>query len=130
MDALPLQEFMLLPIGATNFAEAMRMASETYHYLKDIIKAKYGLDACNVGDEGGFAPNIQTSEEGLELLKAAIDKAGYTGKLFIGMDAAASEFFKQACSVFRRHMFRIRLSLAEYSTPISSKYISYMPNLT
>lgn len=94
-NKLAMQEFMLLPIGASSFTEAMRMASETYHDLKDVIKAKYGQDACNVGDEGGFAPNIQSSEEGLELLKIAIDKAGYTGKVFIGMDCAASEFFKE-----------------------------------
>ncbi|KAL5660600.1 hypothetical protein ACJX0J_027725, partial [Zea mays] len=56
---------------------------------------KYGQDATNVGDEGGFAPNIQENKKGLELLKAAIEKAGYTGKVFIGMDVAASEFFSE-----------------------------------
>jgi len=86
---------MLIPLGAANFSEALRMGSETYHWLKDIIRERYGQDACNVGDEGGFAPDISSGEEGLELLKAAIDKAGYTGKIFIGMDVAASEFFKQ-----------------------------------
>jgi len=91
---------MLLPIGASTFADAMKMASETYHTLKDVIKAKYGQDACNVGDEGGFAPNIQSAEEGLDLLKIAIEKAGYTGKVFIGMDVAASEFFKDVCDHF------------------------------
>ena len=96
-----LQEFMLMPIGASSFTEAMRMASETYHTLKEVIKAKYGIDACNVGDEGGFAPDIQSGEEGLELLKTAIDKAGYTGKVFIAMDAAASEFFKNVCLQYR-----------------------------
>jgi len=85
---------MLLPTGATNFREAMRMGSEIYHTLKGVIKAKYGLDACNVGDEGGFAPSIQDNMEGLELLKVAIEKAGYTGKVKIGMDVAASEFFE------------------------------------
>lgn len=59
-----------------------------------MIKAKYGLDACNVGDEGGFAPSIQDNMEGLELLKVAIEKAGYTGKVKIGMDVAASEFYE------------------------------------
>jgi enolase len=57
-NKLAMQEFMLLPTGAANFREAMRMGSEIYHHLKAVIKAKYGLDACNVGDEGGFAPNI------------------------------------------------------------------------
>jgi len=92
-NKLAMQEFMILPIGAANFSEAMRMGSEVYHNLKGIIVSKYGQDAANVGDEGGFAPNIQGSKEGLDLLKAAIDKAGYTGKVKIGMDVAASEFF-------------------------------------
>ena len=72
----------------------MRIGSEIYHTLKGVIKAKYGQDACNVGDEGGFAPNIQDNMEGLELLKQAIEKAGYTGKVQIGMDVAASEFYE------------------------------------
>lgn len=63
-----------------------------YQVLKGIIKKKYGQDACNVGDEGGFAPNIQDNREGLILLVDAIEKAGYTGKVKIGMDVAASEF--------------------------------------
>jgi enolase len=71
------------------------MGSEIYHNLKSVIKSKYGLDACNVGDEGGFAPNIQDNMEGLELLKVAIEKAGYTGKVQIGMDVAASEFYEE-----------------------------------
>ncbi|KAF9625790.1 hypothetical protein IFM89_027122 [Coptis chinensis] len=89
---LAMQEFMILPVGATSFAEAMRMGSEVYHILKGIIMAKYGQDACNVGDEGGFAPNVQDNREGLVLLIDAIEKAGYTGKIKIGMDVAASEF--------------------------------------
>lgn len=93
-NKLAMQEFMLLPTGASNFREAMRMGSEIYHHLKGVIKSKYGQDACNVGDEGGFAPNIQDNMEGLELLKVAIEKAGYTGKVKIGMDVAASEFYE------------------------------------
>ncbi len=93
-NKLAMQEFMILPVGASNFREAMRMGAECYHNLKKVIKAKYGQDAVNVGDEGGFAPNIQDNKEGLELLKEAIEKAGYTGKVRIGMDVAASEFFK------------------------------------
>jgi len=93
-NKLAMQEFMILPIGASSFSEAMRMGAEVYHHLKNIIKDKYGQDATNVGDEGGFAPNIQENKEGLELLKAAIAKAGYTDKVKIGMDVAASEFFK------------------------------------
>ncbi|KAI8325083.1 alpha-enolase [Martensiomyces pterosporus] len=93
-NKLAMQEFMILPTGAASFTEAMRIGSEVYHNLKSVIKAKYGQDATNVGDEGGFAPNIQSSEEGLELLNEAIAKAGYTGKVEIGMDSAASEFYK------------------------------------
>ncbi|KAJ2308094.1 phosphopyruvate hydratase [Coemansia sp. RSA 2705] len=93
-NKLAMQEFMILPTGASSFTEAMRMGSEVYHKLKGVIKNKYGQDATNVGDEGGFAPNIQSSEEGLSLLNEAIEKAGYTGKVEIGMDAAASEFYK------------------------------------
>jgi enolase len=93
-NKLAMQEFMILPTGASNFTEAMRMGSEVYHHLKAVIKSKYGLDACNVGDEGGFAPNILDNFEGLELLRVAIEKAGYTGKVKIGMDVAASEFYK------------------------------------
>jgi len=93
-NALAFQEFMILPVGASSFTEAMRMGAEVYQHLKLVIKAKYGLDATNVGDEGGFAPNIQDAKEGLDLLVTAIEKAGYTGKIKIGMDVAASEFFE------------------------------------
>ena len=94
-NKLAMQEFMILPVGAKSFSEAMRMGSEVYHHLKTVIKAKYGQDACNVGDEGGFAPNIQENKEGLELLKEAIEKAGYTGAIKIGMDVAAAEFYTE-----------------------------------
>ena len=93
-NTLAMQEFMIAPVGAKNFAEAMRMGSEVYHTLKKVIKAKYGQDATNVGDEGGFAPNVSSGEEALDLLVQAIEKAGYTGKVKIALDVAASEFFK------------------------------------
>eukprot|EP00232_Nephroselmis_pyriformis_P025627 CAMPEP_0182871986 /NCGR_PEP_ID=MMETSP0034_2-20130328/11434_1 /TAXON_ID=156128 /ORGANISM="Nephroselmis pyriformis, Strain CCMP717" /LENGTH=478 /DNA_ID=CAMNT_0025004557 /DNA_START=33 /DNA_END=1469 /DNA_ORIENTATION=+ len=94
-NALAMQEFMILPIGASSFTEALQMGTEVYHNLKSVIKAKYGQDACNVGDEGGFAPNIGSNKEGLDLVVEAIEKAGYTGKVKIGMDVAASEFFTE-----------------------------------
>ncbi|SCZ93566.1 BZ3500_MvSof-1268-A1-R1_Chr6-3g08743 [Microbotryum saponariae] len=105
-NALAFQEFMLLPVGAKDFNEAMQMGTETYHstrtdtnVLKAVIKKKYGQDGelvstVNVGDEGGFAPNVQGAEDSLELLKEAIEKAGYTGKVKIGLDVASSEFYK------------------------------------
>ncbi len=93
-NKLAMQEFMLLPVGATSFREAVRMVAEIYQTLKKVIKKKYGQDAVNVGDEGGFAPNIQENKEALELLKEAIELSGYTGKVKMAMDVAASEFFK------------------------------------
>jgi enolase len=93
-NKLAMQEFMLLPVGAQSFAEAMRMGTEVYHHLKAEIKSRYGLDATAVGDEGGFAPNILDNKEALNLCTSAIEKAGYTGKIVIGMDIAASEFHK------------------------------------
>lgn len=94
-NKLAMQEFMILPTGAGTFTEAMKIGSEVYHHLKKVIKDKFGLDATAVGDEGGFAPNIQNNKEGLQLIKDAIDQAGYTGKVEIGMDVAASEFFRK-----------------------------------
>lgn len=94
-NKLAMQEFMILPTGATSFTEAMKMGSEVYHHLKAVIKKKYGLDATCVGDEGGFAPNILENKEALELIKQSIELAGYTGKIEIGMDVAASEFCKE-----------------------------------
>ena len=84
-NRLAFQEFMILPLGASCFTEAMVMGCETYHALKGVIKDKYGQDACNVGDEGGFAPNIQSNVEGVELLMQAIKKAGYEKEMKIGM---------------------------------------------
>ncbi|KAJ1922139.1 phosphopyruvate hydratase [Mycoemilia scoparia] len=94
-NKLAMQEFMILPTGASSFTEALKMGSEVYHNLKSVIKKKYGQDATNVGDEGGFAPNILDAKDALDLLIEAINKAGYEGKIKIGMDVAASEFYKQ-----------------------------------
>ncbi|XP_069506747.1 gamma-enolase [Ambystoma mexicanum] len=93
-NKLAMQEFMILPVGAESFRDALRIGAEVYHNLKSVIKEKYGKDATNVGDEGGFAPNILENSEALELLKEAIEKAGYTDKIVLGMDVAASEFYK------------------------------------
>lgn len=83
-----------MPTGARSFREALQIGAEVYHSLKGVIKKKYGLDATNVGDEGGFAPSIQENREGLNLLIEAIEKAGHTGKVSLAMDVAASEFFE------------------------------------
>jgi len=93
-NKLAMQEFMILPIGAPSFAEGLRYGAEVYQLLKKVIKEKYGESAnLSVGDEGGFAPDIQNNEEGLELINRAIELAGYHGKVVIGMDVAASEFY-------------------------------------
>lgn len=94
-NKLAMQEFMILPTGASSFTEAMKIGSEVYHNLKKVILQKFGLDATAVGDEGGFAPNILDNKEGLVLIQQAIQNAGYAGKVEIGMDVAASEFFKE-----------------------------------
>lgn len=99
-NALAPQEFMILPVGATSFAEAMRMGTDTYHTLKELIVAKYGLDAANVGDEGGFAPPCDSFEAALDLLVAAIDAAGYAGKVKIGIDPASSEFYREGDALY------------------------------
>mmetsp|Transcript_74644 Transcript_74644/g.165064 ORF Transcript_74644/g.165064 Transcript_74644/m.165064 type:complete len:873 (+) Transcript_74644:82-2700(+) len=92
-NRLACQEFMILPVGASSFKDAMIMGAEVYHNLKSVIKKKYGQDACNVGDEGGFAPNVQDNNEALDVLMEAIKKSGHEGKVKIGTDVAASEFF-------------------------------------
>jgi len=90
-NKLAFQEYFIIPVGATNFREAMRIGCECYHTLKGIIKKKFGGDATLIGDEGGFAPPCD-AREGVALVKEAIDKAGYSDKCAIGMDVAASEF--------------------------------------
>ncbi|KAH7824390.1 enolase (ENO) [Monocercomonoides exilis] len=94
-NKLPMQEYMIAPCVATSFAESIRMGAEIYGCLKGIIKARFGIDATNVGDEGGFAPPVIDVMEPLELLVEAIEKAGYTGRVRICMDSAASEFYDE-----------------------------------
>ncbi|MEY8001159.1 phosphopyruvate hydratase [Clostridium sp. Mt-5] len=89
-----LQEFMIMPAGAPNFSEALRMGSEVYHTLKSLLKSK-GYDT-GVGDEGGFAPNLKSNEEAIQIIVEAIEKAGYApGKdIYIALDPASSEFYE------------------------------------
>jgi enolase len=93
-NSLDIQEFMILPVGAPTFREALRYGAEIFHALKKIL-ADRGLSTA-VGDEGGFAPDLGSNEEALEVILQAIDKAGYkAGKdIYLGLDAASSEFFK------------------------------------
>jgi len=86
---------MILPVGCSTFKEALICGAEVYHTLKGVIKKKYGQDACNVGDEGGFAPSVQDNDEALDVLMEAIQKSGHAAKIKIGTDVAASEFYKE-----------------------------------
>jgi len=92
-NRLACQEFMIVPTGAANFKDAMIIGAEIYHTLKTVIKKKYGQDACNVGDEGGFAPSVQDNDEALDILMDAIEKSGHKEKVKIATDVAASEFY-------------------------------------
>lgn len=97
-----IQEFMIVPAGAPNFSEALRMGTETFHTLKKILKEK-NLNTA-VGDEGGFAPNLKSNEEALELIVQAIEKAGYKpGKdIFLALDPAATEFYENGKYIFKK----------------------------
>ncbi|MGZ8428263.1 MAG: phosphopyruvate hydratase [Candidatus Deferrimicrobiaceae bacterium] len=97
-----IQEFMVMPVGAKSFSEALRMGVETFHHLKKVLKGK-GLNT-NVGDEGGFAPRLRSNAEAIEVILEAIGKAGYKpGKdIGIALDAAASEFREKGGYVFRK----------------------------
>lgn len=91
---LAMQEFMVLPTGATSFKEGLQIGAEVYHHLSKIIKKRYGKSAANVGDEGGFGvPSIQDEFETLDLILDAIKESGHEGKIEIGLDVAASEFY-------------------------------------
>jgi len=99
-NRLACQEFMILPTGASSFKEAMIIGAEVYHNLKGCIKKKYGQDACNVGDEGGFAPTVQDNNEALDVLMEAINKSGHKDKVKIGTDVAASEFYDDKTKLY------------------------------
>ncbi|MGB9719078.1 MAG: phosphopyruvate hydratase [Candidatus Anstonellales archaeon] len=91
---LAIQEFMLFPANVNSFSEAMQAASEIYQQLKADLVKKYGKSAKNVGDEGGFAPNMKEVEEAFEILVRAIEETGYSKKVFIAIDSAATSFYE------------------------------------
>lgn len=97
---LDIQEFMIAPVGAPHFSIALRMACEVFHNLKSLLKSK--KLSTSVGDEGGFAPSLNSNQEALELILAAIDKAGYkAGKeIYLALDCAASSFYKDGSYAF------------------------------
>jgi enolase len=100
---LDIQEFMIVPIGADKFIEAIRIAVEVYGNLKSILKDRYGKNSINVGDEGGFAPPLKQTREALSLLEESIKKAGYEpGKdVLLAIDAAASQFYDPEEKVYK-----------------------------
>jgi len=96
-SGLRIQEFMIVPAGASSYSEALRMAVEVYQQLRTILSKRYGKSAINVGDEGGFAPPLKTAPEALSVIENAISSSGYEpGKeIFLALDAAASEFYSE-----------------------------------
>ncbi len=102
-NSIDFQEFMIMPVGAASFTDAIRMGAEVFHNLKDVLK-KAGLST-NVGDEGGFAPNLKSNEEAIKVILQAIEKAGYVpGKdIYIALDPASSEYFIPEENVYHLH---------------------------
>ncbi len=92
---LAVQEHMIAPVGAQCFAEGVQMCSEVYHTLKELLTRRYGTPGVNVGDEGGFAPPLQSTEEALDLIVEAIEKNGYEDEMMLALDAAATSFYRK-----------------------------------
>ncbi|MBO7445800.1 MAG: phosphopyruvate hydratase [Bacteroidales bacterium] len=122
-NCVDFQEFMVMPIGAPTFAEAVRMGAEVFHNLKKVLKGK-GYST-NVGDEGGFAPNLKSNEEAVEVILQAIEKAGYKPGVDVCMalDPAASEFFDT-----EKQLYRLKWSTNEELTP--AQMVDYWKNWT
>ena len=102
-NSIDFQEFMIMPLAADTFSQSLRMGTEVFHTLKSVLKSK-GYST-NVGDEGGFAPNIKSNQEAIEIVLSAIEKAGYKPgeEIMIAMDAAASEFYLEDEKVYHFH---------------------------
>ncbi|MGB5013192.1 MAG: phosphopyruvate hydratase [Pyrinomonadaceae bacterium] len=118
------QEFMVMPVGAESFQEALRTGAEIFHTLKGVLKSR-GYST-SVGDEGGFAPNLKSNDEAVETILEAIDKAGYKAgeNVMIALDPAASEFFKDGKYIFKKSDKRELTSdeMADYWADWCSKY--------
>lgn len=125
-NAIDFQEFMVMPVGASSFSEALRMGSEIFHTLKKVLHDK-GLST-NVGDEGGFAPNLASNEEAIEVVLKAIEKAGFKpgSDVFIALDPAASEFFDSKTKTYHFKKSSGKklkpMEMAEYWTNWIKKY--------
>jgi len=122
-NPIDFQEFMILPVGAASFAEALRCGAEVFHTLKSELK-KAGHNT-NVGDEGGFAPNLPSADAALEFVMGAINKAGYKAgdDVMIGLDCAATEFFKDGAYVYGgENKTRSRSEQAKYLADLVARY--------
>src|SRR5476651_2364274 len=122
-NPIDFQEFMIMPVGAPNFAEALRAGAEIFHTLKAALKAA-GLNT-NVGDEGGFAPNLPSAEAALDFVVKAIAKAGYKpgGDVMIALDPAASEFFKDGTYVYEGEgKTRSKQEQAKYLADLTARF--------
>ncbi|GBE04205.1 MAG TPA: phosphopyruvate hydratase [Nitrospirae bacterium] len=119
---LDIQEFMIMPVGVKSFSEALRAGAEIFHALKKLLSSK-GLNT-SVGDEGGFAPNLKSNEEAIKLIIDAIKKAGYKpgGNVFIALDTAASELFKNG-----KYTFEGKTVTADYLIDFYAKIIKKYP---
>ncbi len=120
-----LQEFMIMPVGAPNFKEALRMGAEIFHNLKGVLKKKNYNTA--VGDEGGFAPNLQSNEEALQVVIQGIEKAGYKPgeQVLLALDPAASEFYDETAKVYNLKAENKKLSseeMIDYYESLVNKY--------
>ncbi len=122
-NLIDIQEFMVMPIGANSFSHGLRMGTEIFHHLKKVLSSK-GLST-NVGDEGGFAPNLGSNDEAIELVIQAIEKAGYRAgeDVYIALDAASSEFYKNGKYVFESTGDEMTSAqMVDYWANWSSKY--------
>ena len=122
-NSLDIQEFMILPVGAPNFREALRYGAEIFHTLKKVLHDR-GL-ATAVGDEGGFAPNLESNEEALEVIMSAVEKAGYkVGKdIYLGLDVASSEFYKDGSYVLSaENRSFTSAQFSKYLADLAAKY--------
>ena len=118
---IDIQEFMIIPQSAESFADGLRICSEIYHNLGKILKD--GGLASGVGDEGGFAPNLESDEAALDLILQAIEKAGYSGKIKIALDVASSEWYKDGKYIMpKRDKTATAEQLIEYYGELTSKY--------
>lgn len=121
-NKIDIQEFMVMPVGATSFSEGLQMGTEVFHHLKAVLKAKG--HSTNVGDEGGFAPNLGSNEEAIETVLTAIEKAGYKpgDDMYIALDAASSEFYNAKSKLYEFESTGVKKS--------SSDMVSYWKDWT